>query len=59
MAIHQANHEAELVDAEPGPSSQFIFASIDAWMLMHHVGPTRLARIVLIAIGRDDDGEIL
>jgi hypothetical protein len=59
VAIQEADHEAELIDAEPCPSGVLILSSIDMRMLMYHMGPTSLAGIMLIAIGRDDDRIIL
>src|ERR671919_3118477 len=55
MAIHEADHEPHFIGAKPGPSGIVIFASIDTWMMMHHMRGTSLSAIELISIGRDND----
>src|SRR5918995_715032 len=55
MAIQDADHETELVDAEPCPPGLLVDAGINPWMLMDDMGTTSLAGIQLVTIGRNDN----
>jgi hypothetical protein len=55
MTIDDGDEKVHLIDAESSTFRVFICVGIDPRPLMCHIGPTRVAATVIVAIGRNDD----